>query len=151
MKVLFLDFDGVMNNYGDFGRGPDPINPAAVGRLNTIVAQTGARVVISSSWRLKYTLESLRARLGAVGFTGEVVDCTPGLDATGSVFDADPRSARCREIQAWLGAQPEPPESFAILDDADLEAMAAYHVRIDPVTGLCDEHIDTVIALLGAA
>ena len=83
MKILFLDFDGVLNCYDDIGRGPDPINPAAVARLNVIVARTGARIVITSSWRLRYPLDALRARLAMAGFEGSARKsrlCTPRGD-----------------------------------------------------------------------
>jgi len=71
MKVLFLDFDGVLNHhrwFSDFlareGREPlfggdddvDHFDPACVERVNRICRETGAVICISSAWRLLFFL-----------------------------------------------------------------------------------------------
>src|SRR5262249_43618 len=52
--IIFLDVDGVLNHRGVFrpGNGPDPLCPKAVRRLIDLVAVAGARIVVSSTWRL---------------------------------------------------------------------------------------------------
>jgi hypothetical protein len=153
MKIVFLDFDGVMSysfmppqSRTDAGR----FSADAVARLNTIVARTGARIVVSSSWRARFTLDALRALLTSEGFTGEILDCTPVLRAsTDPGHGSAPGLTRCREIQAWLDGLPEPPESFVILDDIDLEHLSARHVKTAAETGLLDDHVETAIAVLG--
>lgn len=154
MKVLFLDFDGVLNHYlliaQAYGAGARRFSADAIERLNTIVARTGAKVVVSSSWREQYTLDGLRALLTSEGFTGEIIDCTPVLHSrTDQGRDLDPGQTRCREIQAWLDRQPEPPRQFAILDDIELHLLSAYHVKTELEMGLCDEHVELAISLLG--
>jgi hypothetical protein len=155
MKIVFLDFDGVLNNYSmlEQARGPGAgiFSADAIERLNSIVERTGAKVVVISSWRALYGLDALKALLLSEGFTGEVLACTPSLEkATAPVPDAAPGHTRCREIQAWLDALPEPPESFVILDDIELEHLAAWHVKPDAETGLLDVHVAAAIAILGA-
>jgi hypothetical protein len=149
MKVLFLDFDGVLNSH-KFLRaasgGMDRLDPAAVKRLNTIVARSGAKVVISSTWRIKRSLAELRATLAALGFEGEVIDKTPELPSAGY---GDPFLARCEEIQAWISGRSEPLESFAILDDAYLEAVVQFLVQTELETGLSDEHVAAALEILG--
>lgn len=49
-KLLFLDVDGVLNSM-DNGDG-DTIEDSKVLLLKTIIDKTGAKIVISSSWRL---------------------------------------------------------------------------------------------------
>lgn len=46
MKIIFLDVDGVMNSVND-----QWLDPKCVDNLHMIVQATGAKVVISSSWR----------------------------------------------------------------------------------------------------
>jgi hypothetical protein len=54
MKVLFLDIDGVLN----CSKTPNPrklpyvIDKKLLARLERLVERTGAKVVLSSSWRL---------------------------------------------------------------------------------------------------
>jgi hypothetical protein len=150
MKVLFLDFDGVLNS-GAFievrGYRPETLDAAAVARLNGVLARTRARVVVSSTWRLGYTLGELRDILVRHGFEGEVIGVTPHLGRA-AVFPLQ-RTPRGMEIQAWLDAQPEPPEAIAIVDDdEDMAHLDARLVRTDFETGLLDEHVERRVTLL---
>jgi HAD domain in Swiss Army Knife RNA repair proteins len=151
MKILFLDFDGVLNS-GAFidvrGYAPGTLDQAAVARLNDVLARTGARVVVSSTWRLGYSIEQLRDILGRHGFEGEVIGVTPRLGPeSGFSFQRTPRG---REVQAWLDAQAEPPEAIAIVDDdEDMAHLDGRLVRTDFETGLLDEHVERLVALLG--
>lgn len=47
MKIIFLDIDGVLNRHGD---GKD-FEPECVANLNRVLTATGAKLVISSTWR----------------------------------------------------------------------------------------------------
>lgn len=148
MKIIFLDFDGVLNSIEFLATEPHRLNrldPAAVGRLNAIIARSGAKVVVSSSWRVKRSVDDLRLLLTDLGFVGEVIDRTPEM-AAGFM---DPLAMRSREIQAWIDACAEPIESFVVLDDAILEDMAQNHVKTEFSTGLRDEHIDAALWILG--
>jgi len=59
VNVVFLDLDGVLNSraWWNLGRScglPWPVNqfdPNAVQRLNRLLSESGARVVLSSAWR----------------------------------------------------------------------------------------------------
>ena len=119
MRVLFLDIDGVLNSRSYVERASwDPplgsrddlhiLDPAAIALLNTVLAATGAVVVISSSWRVTYALDAFQSMFEQRGFTGRVVDVTPQL----------PGRQRSREIAAWLEATPNV-VTFAIVDDID--------------------------------
>lgn len=151
-KIVFLDFDGVLNSYADLARQKNAsrttFNPEAVARLDTIVRRSGAKVVISSSWRAIYQIERLRTLLAADGFSGEIIDCTP-VALVNHTPDPNPGHTRCLEIQAWLDAQPAAPRGFVVLDDMELELLSAFHVRTDIEFGLRDEHVDLALALLG--
>ena len=49
--ILFLDIDGVLNGHEQDAQGYNRIQPGPVVHLNRILAETEARLVISSSWR----------------------------------------------------------------------------------------------------
>jgi hypothetical protein len=156
MKIIFLDFDGVLNSEA-FCRAngnrflPETLDVAAVARVNTLIARTGAKVVVSSTWRLGYSLDQLRGILARHGFSGEVLGVTPviqDLDEDGIFVTR--KAPRGLEIQRWIDDQPEPPEAFVILDDdADMEHLAGRLVRTLFDTGLGDEHVEAAVELLG--
>lgn len=150
MKVIFLDFDGVLNskNYFDcgvvdsgVGWEANQIDSRAVARLNRIVEATGALIVVSSTWRLGKTVPELQALLNARGFRGRV------LDKTG---DHPPR---CAEIAAWMlewhdmGGKP-PLSSFVILDDDRVGWFGDREINTSFERGLEDSHVERAIALL---
>lgn len=119
MRVVFLDIDGVLNHNGthsglvtDKEPLPLPIAPECMGRLNRLIAETGAKVVISSSWRLFAHWQDLGPALMRHGLVAEVIGETPDLvnDATwlegwrlrtGAPFPYD-RLSRGWEIREWL-------------------------------------------------
>jgi HAD domain in Swiss Army Knife RNA repair proteins len=107
MKVIFLDIDGVLNC-------PKPPNPRKfpyvvdkrlLGRLKKLLNRTGAKVVLSSSWRLD-PVGLFAAKHWAVPF----IDVCPDK----------PRSPRRKEILDWLSDHPKATR-YAIIDDEDDE------------------------------
>jgi hypothetical protein len=151
-KVIFLDFDGVLNN-DNFLMSLDPttphgeghIDPKAVMLLNTIVEITGAEIVISSSWRIPYTIEELKKFLTRRGFdhADKIIGRTPGVD----------RNDRGVEIFVWLSRAEETgdgAEHFVILDDNDdMKPLMQHLVRTNPDVGLCEEDMLKAIEQLG--
>jgi len=110
MKVIFLDIDGVLNKLGQTpeSRTKEQIHGAIglemelVRRFNTVVYNTGARVVISSSWRYwDEGMEHVRAKV--IGIIGE----TPRLRA----------EKRGEEVKRWLNETDQVIEKYVILDD----------------------------------
>lgn len=116
MKILFLDIDGVINSedyavYRYAAKMPDPdefIDERAVAFLNYIIEETGAKVVLSSSWR--GNVEETLDRLKVAGFKYDFFDKTPYLGSR----------HRGSEIQKWIDEYEktnEPLESYVIIDD----------------------------------
>jgi hypothetical protein len=153
MKVIFLDFDGVMNSvdwisehHGEYHI--DPIDPAAVKRLNQLVERTGAVVVISSVWRFDGRT-ACAEKLRKHGFTGKVIGVTPRGSNRGG--------ERGHEIRDWL--ELDAPihknrygevESFVILDDdGDMADFHRFLVQTPPQCGLLDLHVDAAVKILG--
>jgi hypothetical protein len=142
VPIIFLDFDGVLNSNfwiwthadSEFG---SHIDPGLVGRVNVIIARTGAKVVVSSAWRKLYTDDELRAGLASCGFAGEILGSTDHLGP----FRGD-------EIQRWLSSNlHEGP--FVILDDsADMAHLLPSLVRTDPAYGLSFADVERAVAML---
>lgn len=158
MRILFLDFDGVLNSAKWFKeseheregvtniyrRAELMLDPLAVQRLNKIVRATDCRIVVSSTWRIPYDLESLSIFLERRGFqgTGTLIDRTPVNRMKGNV--------RGHEIQEWLDHYPSSVETFCILDDdSDMAHLMDRLVKTTWDEGLQDEHVQQVIELLG--
>lgn len=116
MKVVFLDIDGVLNSekwHRYLHDNVDPhewsaqypfyeIDPESVKWLNYVTDQTGAKIVVSSAWRLGRTIEELTGILQKCGVTGEIIDITPHMQFTRATPDTVPRGC---EIDYWLSTK----------------------------------------------
>ena len=107
MKVIFLDIDGVLN----CAKTPNPrkfpyiVDRKLLARFKKLVDSTGAKVVLSSTWRCD-PVGLFAAKHWGVPF----IDVCPDR----------PRSPRRREITSWLADHPKVTR-FAVIDDEDDE------------------------------
>lgn len=148
MKLVFLDFDGVLNSEHWANTRPWPgleLDPAAVKRLNQL-NYLGIRYVISSSWRRDPLWEGLHrpleGLLNAFGFTGRVIGRTPCHLSRATTTN------RGGEIQAWLDEQPAFDNFVIFDDDDDMGHLSHRLIQTDWRTGLQDEHIKRAIQML---
>lgn len=153
MKVIFLDIDGVLNSRR-YDRERDPatqgnIDVTRLPLLKRLVEETGAVIVLSSSWRRHW--DSDPAGRDDVGAELDRVFGDAGL----SVFDKTPELGgdnRDGEILAWLDARGGEVERFVILDDIPFGwgDLADRLVRTNPLKGLglMKEHIARAAELL---
>ena len=161
LKVLFLDLDGVLNTHKWWRERPPKhpemtkferdISPYNIGILNEVLAATGAKVVVSSTWRKNFTLKQLQEGLASVGFTGEIIDVTPDLSGapkpSGYLWSA---RARGDEIEQWLSKMGDPRPVFAIVDDdGDMGEHKPRLVQTDHEDGLTEVIAVRLIAMLG--
>ena len=151
--ILFLDIDGVLNydtmepiiaegtNHGF--HGVHMIDPKKVELLNALTSQTNCDVVISSTWRQKFTIEEMSNMLRVRGFVGKVIDMTP------RPFKVNERewSQKSDEIAAWLQAHPSI-DKFVILDDDEFLALQNFHVRTNSQYGLTKGDVEKAVAIL---
>lgn len=116
LRVLFLDFDGVLNSEASFRwekrkqteQIQNTLSPIACSNLQLILDKIpDLRIVISSTWRLLHSLDELKAKLAEYG-----VDASRVIDITPSTFSRH----RGREIGMWLEEHPEVTK-FVVLDD----------------------------------
>lgn len=162
LKLLFLDIDGVFLNSDPFLNDLDPrlfsdpvnnIDPRLVALLNKVIETTGAKVVLSSAWRLD-SVVGFNETVGWLkhhGFTGEVIDHTPDLSHLGLRF----RKERAKEIHAWLDDlkdQMAPHDNevrWAVLDDNFMDILpSSRFVQTNPMNGLTQENVDRVTEIL---
>ncbi len=134
MKVIFLDIDGVLNSqaWGKYGHGLDPSDggkcsqetlkwdPAAVANLRQIVAETGAQIVVSSSWRgyRDKAVENWQRMFACYGWPDvPVIGETPDLNRmVNGIYVSKIRGDECA---AWMALHPEVTHYVCIDDDAD--------------------------------
>ncbi len=138
MKVLFLDIDGVLNSTRSaaaFGGCPWPRNrnmagdwekfdQVAVKLMARLVQETGAHVVLSSTWRIGMD-QDRATELG--DFLGYVISsATPGGGGE-----------RGTQIKQWLDEHPGVEKFVIVDDDSDMLAEQLPHfVKVDPRVGL---------------
>lgn len=151
MKVIFLDIDGVLNHQKHYEwlietDEPTPMqrtypytefNPESCRLLNEIIWETGAKIVVSSSWRLDG-----EARLNALfKFFGlpKIYDITPCLNTTRGI-----------EIGAWLAAHPEITNYVILDDDEDMNAeQMPFFIKTNPYEdGLNEDVKERAIQIL---
>lgn len=130
--ILFLDIDGVLNN-GRFNAAAQSttLKPSCVKRLNAVLGETNAAIVLSSAWRYLIINGAMKHR----GF--EMMLRTHGLACEGrlhTITAPDPElpreflakhgcAIRARQVADWLAVYaksfPDLPP-WAVVDDLDL-------------------------------
>lgn len=102
-KIIFLDIDGVLCFTGG------EISPIHVRRLKKIIDETGARIILSSAWRLDEgdRLEVQRVLLDC-GILWDIKECTPLGNWSMN---------RPEEIRQWLENNPDEWDQWVALDD----------------------------------
>jgi len=154
MKILFLDFDGVLNpihyenmlykmwkTSGGLIKSKDEYGMIffnqSVEHLNRIYAETGCYFVISSTWRKEglrkmYNMWIDRNMPGVIQGLTEIRD------------DAD----RGKEIKSYLNQKPFEGCKYAILDDRTITGHKDHFVQTNGYYGLTSEDANAVIKIL---
>lgn len=151
MKVIFLDYDGVINrinspNYATpvvmVGDIMTMAEPELVYRLNILVDRTGAEIVLSSSWRHSPTW---REDLRASGVVKPLLDRTPRYSDHKKYGIEHCDLCRGHNIQDWLDEHSEV-ERYAILDDSGDMLPSQLHsfFKTDTAHGLTQDIADAV-------
>lgn len=146
-KLIVLDIDEVLNSIATqiLARGAfKQFDPVSVSLLSSLIEGTGAKVLISSSWRLgcRGDVEKFRWKLMVewrekVGeadinaLVNNIVGLTPDLS-----FLYTDRMSRGREIATWIDTHAV--NKYVILDDGDcvLPHQRPYFVHVPAVDGL---------------
>ncbi|MDD5301531.1 MAG: HAD domain-containing protein [Elusimicrobia bacterium] len=152
-RILFLDFDGVLNNTAFFAREAErrkalpldapysprhDFDPANLTQLAVLAAQIpDLEVVVSSSWRKGRPLADLRDYLSPAFTRNRVIGVTPGL----------PSRLRHEEIRAWLKTNGAEDARFLALDDDtyDMHQLGKNFLHVDRETGLTAAHVEQAL------
>ncbi|MFC5507591.1 HAD domain-containing protein [Bosea massiliensis] len=141
--ILFLDFDGVVvtRKQADAAHR-NFLCPDKVAMVKALCDRTGARVVISSTWRVSHDCRDALAAAG-LGPTYLFDDWATPLD----VDCDDDVSARGLEIAQHVQANKI--DRYVILDDMPvLKSQAARHVQPDPTVGITQAQMDLAFVLI---
>lgn len=148
-KVVFLDIDGVLNSYRyDQQRFDDEenIDITRLPLLKQLLDATGAKLVLTSSWRRHW--EPAGVRMDAVGQKLEATFGSCGIRLQGKTPELGDRPA---EILEYLRQHPQV-ERFVILDDIKFGwgSLDDHVVKTDRRIGrgLEQRHIQAAIAIL---
>lgn len=149
-KILFLDFDGVLNTehyqgllqyqgkpwqdeYGAF------FDPKAVKQLKRIIDATDADIVVESSW--KYLgLDAMKELWEVRNLPGTIIDITPSLLGKNKGV----------EIASWLSKYAKQDIRYVIIDDeyVILDSQLPHFILTNPYEGITEEQANRVISML---
>jgi len=162
-KVIFLDIDGVLNTkwwYTQMDKNTSKdkygyaFDPHAVANLKRILDETGADIVVSSSWKC-FGLSELEDMWQERGLPGRVIDITPNsvsdeLLLTANLDEIEMTHIRGEEIKEWLDTKGKGVSHYAIIDDMDnfLPEQQAHFVLTDPDVGITEQNAVQAIMIL---
>jgi hypothetical protein len=156
MRVIFLDFDGVLNSVGSFiynnrlkllGLTETPTHksfcPVSCSNLEYILEECpDVQVVVSSTWRRNKTLEALKEILKVHHIMADRMIGTTPICA--SRYRGD-------EIKEYLDSHPEVTEFVIIDDDSDMKPYMDRLVKTENRNGLTFTDAEKVIEMFGGA
>ncbi len=132
-KTIFLDVDGVLNHHpGTTTEGTPDIEQDKARRLNRIIKETGAVLVMITAWRGNYTIGGWEDLLGEHGIQAEV----DGILLPGN---------KKEQLIKWIDHHNV--GDYVVVDDRKI-----HHRQITPdsFVGLTDDEADKVIEMLNA-
>ena len=149
-KIIFLDFDGVLNTehyqgllqyqgkpwqdeYGAF------FDPKAVKQLKRIIDATDADIVVESSW--KYLgLDAMKELWEVRNLPGTIIDITPSLLGKNKGV----------EIASWLSKYAKQDIRYVIIDDeyVILDSQLPHFILTNPYEGITEEQANRAISIL---
>lgn len=156
MKIIFLDIDGVLNSrIYDGERNLDELSNIDESRLpllKKLVDETGAKIVLSSTWRKSWNKD-----YKLCGENGVYINSTfekYGLKVYGKTPEIGMGFDRYGEIKSYLENCGENIESFVILDDSPFgwKDFSDSFIKTNPhfKRGLEEEHVKRAIQILNA-
>ena len=162
-KILFLDMDGVLNTkwwYTQMDRNTPKdqygyaFDPKTVANLKRIVEETGADIVISSSWKCM-GLSQMEDMWEERNLPGKIIGITPNSVSDEMLLNADIDSIelfhiRGEEIKEWLAMHGKRISNYAIIDDMDnmLPEQQSHFVHTNPEVGITENDADRIITIL---
>lgn len=150
MRVIFLDIDGVVNTFQIYKEKPAHLadvfmpkikdyylyicssgdgrvsNGQAIIWLEKICKDWNAKIVLTSTWRLRFDNACQALYNTGLSKDVEIIGRTPSVES----------HYRGKEIQLWLEEHPEVTDFVILDDDGDMEPYMDKLVLIDTYTGI---------------
>lgn len=165
MKLLFLDFDGVLNGHP---KRTDPLPEWAkddwpftwvegkrIRVLEPLLAYEDFRIVVSSTWRLNWNVPGLARILNEYlpGLGDRIIGITPRERAPveGHKWGSPILIAqgRGREIKQWMKENKFDGIYAIVDDDSDmLPEQMPYFVKTESLIGLTPKHVNRIKSIL---
>lgn len=151
-KLIFLDFDGVVHplNTSTPMRWKDAIasgqffHNSKVERVIKAAEETGASIVITSAWRLDFSLDEINSV-----FKGLAIGKTPELH-TKTLKEQNKGLARYQEVLLYLAANDLKAVRWIALDDQKKHYPSRNNIfTTDSTEGITDQHVEDIIKYLG--
>lgn len=162
LKLIFLDIDGCLNSdrymrsplYLEETKDYNPhgmeiinkahhthLDPEAIRLVNLLVDKTGAEVILSSTWRNRYSIDEMNSMLAMRGATFKITGITPIF------FSFRGRGGEIKDFLDDLGEE----VSFVILDDVNQFHHYDFEKEFIQTTeedGLTMAHVERAIKVL---
>ena len=166
-KIIFLDFDGVLNTEHYQGllqyQGKSWqdecgafFDPNAVKQLKRIIDATNADIVVESSWKY-HGLDAMKELWEVRNLPGRIIDITPSTISDEYLLSSDlenihPSLLHCKgvEIASWLSKYETQDFRYVIIDDeyVILDSQLPYFILINPYEGITEEQVNQAISIL---
>jgi len=150
IKVIFLDIDGVLRLVTG-----NSFDKKCVDNINKLVKETGAKIVISSTWR-RNGLEAVKEFLEKYEIEG-IFDMTPIFNVL-KVYPTEDwnnqfKPPRGMEIREWLRNYTNMDryvESYVIIDDSEdmLLNQLSHYVKVEQTKGFDNKCLKKAIEIL---
>lgn len=166
-KILFLDFDGVLNTefYQEVLKQQGEIwqdehgalfDPNAIKQLERIIKATNADIVVESSW--KYLgLDAMKELWEVRKLPGRIIDITPSTISDEYLLNLDlddfsNKMHHCKglEIASWLSNYETQDIRYVIIDDeyVILDSQLPHFILTNPYEGITEEQANKAISIL---
>jgi hypothetical protein len=122
IKIIFLDFDGVLISVTD-----KKFNMRNVDNLNELIRKTDAKIVVTSDWKRDHDFDFIKKTLTDNGVRGEIIDITPNYTIKETDTIKVPRGT---EIESWI-------TKYNTFDGENLKAVVNYVIL--------DDHMDMLV------
>lgn len=149
MKVIFLDFDGVITTYYSHWN----IDIEKLKLLDEIIQQTDAKIVVSSSWKHgSENVEDFKNRIYNKRCSKNIKTQTPFEKFVNQIYDITDSNGAWRgdEVQRWVDNHKEELESYVILDDDDdfKDEQLFNFVQTDGFEGITSREVKLCVGIL---
>jgi hypothetical protein len=166
-KIIFLDFDGVLNTEHyqgllQFQGKPWQdehgayFDPNAIKQLERIIDATDAHIVVESSWKY-HGLDAMKELWEVRNLPGRIIDITPSTISDEYLLSNDleniyPSMLHCKgiEIASWLSKYETQDFRYVTIDDeyVILDSQLPYFILTNPYEGITEEQANKIISIL---